>query len=45
MSRPGMMYTLGGGFARTKVGACDVDDKRDELESLNTAGGGFGGRA
>ena len=39
------MYTLGGGVARTKVGACDVNDKRDELESLNADGGGFGGRA
>ena len=41
VSRLGMMNTLGGG--RTKVGACEVHDKRGPLASPKT-GGGLAGR-
>ena len=39
ISRPGMMYTLGGGLARAKVGACEVHDKHGPLASPKTGGG------
>ena len=38
-----MMNTLGGGLARTKVGACEVNDKRGTLVSPKTGGGGLAG--
>ena len=43
MSRPGMMNTLGGGWARAKVGACEVHGKDGPLASPKT-GGGLAGR-
>ena len=43
MSRPGMMNTLRGGWARAKVGACEVHGKDGPLASPKT-GGGLAGR-